>query len=169
MKVIKTEFDGLLILSPSFHEDERGSFYESWSKEVYRKIGIEEEFLQDNFSVSYKNVLRGLHLQKDQGQLVTVVFGKIFDVVVDLRERSRTYKQHFSIELDGEDPKQLYMPPGFAHGFCVLSEVAIINYKCTQYYNSSSETRLGWNDSELKINWPVGSFILSEKDKEKSV
>jgi len=165
MKVTKTKFEELLIIEPSLYVDKRGSFYESWRKEDYKQIGIDQEFLQDDVSVSYKNVLRGLHLQKAQGKLVTVVYGKIFDVVVDLRATSKTYQQYFSIELSTENPKQLYVPPGFAHGFCVLSDITIMNYKCTQYYDASSEESFRWDDPRFNIDWPGNHFILSEKDK----
>lgn len=166
IKRINTSFDGLILLQPKTFKDPRGFFYESWKNEHYKEVGIEQDFLQDNISVSYKNVLRGLHIQKNQGQLVTVVHGKIFDVVVDVRANSKTFKQFFSIELDADQPKQLYMPPGFAHGFCVLSDEAIVHYKCTQYYNGQAEGGIIWNDPELGINWPGKDFVISERDKE---
>jgi len=164
MKITKTEMDGLILLEPCSYQDKRGCFYESWRQNEYKQVGILEEFLQDNVSISYKNVLKGMHLRKDQGQLVTVVHGKIYDVAVDLRENSKNYKKYFAIELEGENPKQLYMPPGFAHGFCVLSEIAIINYKCTQYYDSSYEEGIRWDDPQLNIAWPGKEFIISDRD-----
>jgi len=164
MKVIDTGFEGLILIEPKLFRDERGIFYESWRDANYQEIGIQEKFLQDNVSISKKNVLRGLHYQKNQGQLVTVVHGKIFDVAVDIRPGSKTYKKYFSIELDATEPKQLYMPPGFAHGFCVLSDIAIINYRCTQYYDATQEGGIIWNDPEIGIKWPVESPIISEKD-----
>lgn len=165
MKIINTGFKGLLLLEPKVFKDDRGLFYESWQLEDYKKIlGIKEDFLQDNVSISTKNVLRGLHYQKNQGQLVTVTYGKIFDVVVDIRFDSSTYKKYFSVVLDSEEPKQLYMPQGFAHGFCVLSDIAILNYKCTQYYNHTQEGGIIWNDPDIGINWGVNSPIISEKD-----
>ena len=166
MKVIDTGFEGLILIEPKVFEDERGVFYESWRDADYQKIGIQEKFLQDNVSVSKKNVLRGLHYQKNQGQLVTVTHGKIFDVVVDIRPESKTYKKYFSIELNAVKPRQLYMSPGFAHGFCVLSGIAIINYKCTQYHNASREGGIIWNDPAIGIEWPIESLIISEKDLE---
>ncbi|MBX9977645.1 MAG: dTDP-4-dehydrorhamnose 3,5-epimerase [Alphaproteobacteria bacterium] len=164
MKIIDTGFEGLVLLEPRFFKDGRGCFYESWRHEDYKKIGITENFLQDNVSVSMQHALRGLHYQKDQGQLVTVTHGKIFDVVVDIRPDSKTYKRYFSIQLDGNIPMQLYMPQGFAHGFCVLSDMAVINYKCTQYYDPSKEGGILWSDPEIGIQWPEGQKIISEKD-----
>jgi len=164
MKIIETGFDGLILLKPKVYQDERGAFYESWRLEDYKKLGITEDFLQDNVSISRKNVLKGLHFQKNQGQLVTVTLGRIFDVVVDIRPESKTYKKYFSILLDVEDPQQLYMSPGFAHGFCVLSDMAIINYKCTQYYNPHEEGGIVWDDPALDIEWPIESPIISSRD-----
>ncbi|MGV8948007.1 MAG: dTDP-4-dehydrorhamnose 3,5-epimerase [Candidatus Paracaedibacter sp.] len=164
MKVILTDFQGLLLIEPKTLCDNRGSFYESWREADYKQCGIQETFIQDNISISKKNVLRGLHYQKNQGQLVTVSYGQVFDVVVDIRPTSLTYGKYFSIELSGDNPKQLYMPPGFAHGFCVLSDVAIINYKCTQYHNAQEEGGVIWNDSSIRVEWPVESPIISQKD-----
>ncbi|MGD0466153.1 MAG: dTDP-4-dehydrorhamnose 3,5-epimerase [Gammaproteobacteria bacterium] len=164
MKVFETGFEGLILIEPQQFEDNRGAFYESWRDMDYKKIGIEEKFLQDNVSVSKKNVLRGLHYRKNQGQLVTVTYGKIFDVVVDVNPESCTYKKYFSIELDAEKPKQLYMSPGFAHGFCVLSDLVIVNYKCTQYYKSDQESGIIWDDPGIGIEWPNKQFVISEKD-----
>ncbi len=164
MKIIETGLEGLIVIEPSIFGDERGLFYESWRDADYRKIGIQETFLQDNISVSKKNVLRGLHYRKDQGQLATIVQGRVFDVVVDIRPASKTYKQYFSIELDSENPKQIYMAPGFAHGFCVLSDMAILHYKCTQYYDASREHGIIWNDPEIGIQWPSAGHIISSRD-----
>ena len=164
MKVIETGFEGLILFKPRLHQDERGAFYESWRHEDYKKRGIREDLIQDNVSISKKNVIRGLHFQKDQGQIVTITWGTIFDVVVDIRPESKTYKKYFSILLDAKDPQQLYMPPGFAHGFCVLSDIAIINYKCTQYYNPNDEGGIVWNDPSIGIDWPVESPVISQKD-----
>jgi len=164
VQVIETGFDGLLLLEPRFFKDDRGIFYESWKDSDYKDIGIKEKFLQDNVSVSRKNVLRGLHFQENQGQLVTVTYGKIFDVVVDIRPHSKTYKKYFSIELSSDKPQQLYMPPGFAHGFCVISEFAVINYKCTQYYSTETEGGIIWNDPDIEIAWPNNNFIIGQRD-----
>lgn len=165
LKVTKTNFDGLFILEPCFFKDDRGGFYESWTEADYIDAGIKETFVQDNVSISKKNVLRGLHYQKDQGQLVTVVHGKIFDVAVDIRPKSKTFKKYFFIELSADVPQQLYMPPGFAHGFCVLSDLAIVNYKCTQYYDPKNEGGVIWNDPEIGIPWPLEKVFMSDKDK----
>ena len=164
MKIIETGFEGLMLLEPVCFKDDRGFFYESFRFEGYKEIGIDENFLQDNVSFSKKNVLRGLHFQKNQGQLVTVLHGKIVEVVVDIRKDSKTYGKYFSLVLNGENPQQLYMSPGFAHGFYVLSDSAHVHYKCTQYYNPSQEGGVLWNDPVLAISWPSGEKIISPKD-----
>lgn len=164
MNVIETELKGLLILQPRFFSDTRGMFYESWRQKDYAQLGIQEIFVQDNISVSQKNVLRGLHHQKNQGQLVWVSFGKIFYVVVDMRENSKTFRNHFSLEMSSELPRQIYAPPGFFHGFCVLSDMAVVNYKCTQYYNPFDEAGMLWNDPALNIPWPIQDAIISQRD-----
>lgn len=166
MKIHSTKFQGLLILEPKLFKDSRGAFYESWREQEYKDCGIKESFVQDNISVNHNNVLRGLHFQRGMGQLVTVSMGKIWDVVVDIRPSSSTFGQYFSIELSGESPQQLYMPPGFAHGFCVLTDIAIVNYKCTQYYDPAQEGGLFWRDTDLNIPWPIKEPIVSEKDQQ---
>jgi dTDP-4-dehydrorhamnose 3,5-epimerase len=168
MKTIQTGFDGLILFEPNVFSDDRGLFYESWRANDYKEYGIQDTFVQDNISISKKNVLRGLHFQKNQGQLVWVVFGKVFDVVVDIRPDSPTFKKYFSIELSGDNPKQLYMAPGFAHGFYVLSDTVIMNYKCTQYYNPQEEVGILWNDPALGIQWPGGTPFISPKDQQLS-
>lgn len=165
MKVLETPFDGLIIFEPAFYKDERGAFYESWREIDYERYGIKEQFVQDNISFSHKNVLRGLHYQENQGQLVTIIKGAIFDVVVDIRPESSTFKKYFSIELSSEQPRQLYMAPGFAHGFYVLSDDVIMHYKCTQYYDHAKEGGIIWNDPIIAIVWPCKQLpILSDKD-----
>jgi dTDP-4-dehydrorhamnose 3,5-epimerase len=164
LQISPTKLKGLMIFTPKSYTDTRGLFYESWRELEYKEAGIKESFIQDNISISHKNVLRGLHFQKNMGQLVTVIYGTIWDVIIDIRPFSKTFGQYFSIELSGENPRQLYMPPGFAHGFCVLTDLAIINYKCTEYYNSAQEGGIIWNDPSLNISWPVENPILSEKD-----
>ena len=164
MLVEKTQLDGALLIYPKTYEDERGLFYESWRSDAYKTAGIQETFVQDNVSANKKGVLRGLHFQKSMGQLVTVVKGTIFDVVVDIRKDSATFGQHITLELSKKNPAQLYMPAGMAHGFCVLTESAIINYKCTEYYDPTLEGGLSWNDPDLNINWPLKAPILSERD-----
>lgn len=166
MNIFHPPLKGLIVLEPRSYRDDRGVFYESWRSQNYHDYGIKETFVQDNVSISHKNVLRGLHSQKNMGQLVTVVLGTIWDVVVDIRSSSPTFGHHFSIELSGEAPKQLYMPPGFAHGFCVLTDRAIINYKCTEYYNPSHEGGVRWDDPDIGIQWPVKDPILSLKDQD---
>lgn len=160
MNVIQTSFEGLIILEPKTYRDERGLFYESWQSDRYKKLGIQETFVQDNVSISYKNVLRGMHYQKGQGQLVSVIQGKVFDVVVDIRPESLTYLKYFSIELSAECLKQLYMSPGFAHGFYVVSDYVVMNYKCTQYYKKDAEGGLLWNDPTIGIQWPCNDPLV---------
>lgn len=164
MEIIPTSFEELFILKPKVFNDERGMFYESFRKKNYKEYGIKEEFVQDNISFSQKNVLRGLHYQNYQGQLITVIYGTIFDVLVDLRSMSKTFKKYFSIELSSDYVQQVYMPPGFAHGFCVLSDFAIISYKCTEYYDPLQEIGIIWNDAEIGIKWPIKNPIISMKD-----
>lgn len=165
MKVNKTSFPGLLIFEPDVFQDQRGLFYESWRAQDYRLAGVQEEFLQDNISFSRQNVIRGLHFNRFQGQLVSILQGHVLDVAVDLRSSSPTFKQYFSLKLKEDHPQQIYMPPGFAHGFCVLSASALLHYKCTQYYDSQREEGVLWNDPELSISWPIKDPILSERDR----
>jgi len=165
MIITPTPLPGLLIIEPRFFEDSRGGFYESWRDNEYRDAGISETFVQDNISISHKNVVRGLHFHHSQGQLMGVIRGRILDVVVDLRPHSPHFKQHFSMEMYSTRPQQLYMPQGFAHGFCVLSDEAILNYKCTRTYNAQDEKGVLWNDPELAIDWPITTPILSDRDR----
>ena len=165
MDVETFDISGVLLITPNVFEDKRGYFYESWQHERYEEVGIQEHFVQDNISVSKKNVLRGLHFQSTAsiGQLVTVLEGKVFDVVVDLRRSSPTFKQFLTFELSSNLVRQLYMPPGFAHGFYVLSESAMLHYKCTEYYEPTNEAGLLWND--LPIPWPIdGKPIMADRD-----
>ena len=167
MEVLKTKIDGLFVFKPKVFIDTRGLFYESWKANKYKELGINEEFLQDNISISYKNVLRGLHFQKEthtQGQLVTPIYGRVFDACIDLRPGSTTFGEHVSFNLNHEDLFQIYMSPGIAHGFCVLSDYAILSYKCTKYYAPHSEGGIIWNDTELLIPWPISNPIISKKD-----
>lgn len=169
MEVIKEPLPGLLVIKPRVFEDERGFFLETWEKRKYKEIGIEEGFVQDNWSRSTKGVLRGLHYQKEhpQGKLVCVKGGKVFDVAVDIRENSDTFGEWHGEELSDENHLQMYVPPGFAHGFCVLSEKADFNYKCTDYYFPNDEGGINWNDPFLDINWGLTekSLIISSKDR----
>lgn len=166
MNVIKTKIADLLIIEPKVFGDERGFFYETYQEARYKVAGITVDFVQDNRSRSTQNVLRGLHFQKTkpQGKLVTVTQGRVFDVAVDLRPDSPTFGQHESVLLTGENKVQFYIPPGFAHGFCVLSETADFQYKCTDYYDPADESGLLWNDPALGIEWPLTQPLLSPKD-----
>lgn len=164
MLVEKTELPGLIILRPNTYADHRGSFVETWREDSYKELGM--SFVQDNQSRSKRGVLRGLHYQKQnpQGQLVWASEGEVFDVCVDIRKDSPTYGKWASFILSTDQFYQLYMPPGFAHGFCVLSEWATLHYKCTDYYRADDEGGIIWNDSELSINWPSEDLNISEKD-----
>lgn len=167
--VIETGFKDLLVIQPNVFEDERGYFYESYNREVYNKLGLNFEFVQDNQSLSQKGVLRGLHFQNpphEQGKLVRVLKGAVLDVTLDIRKNSPTFGKHFSIELNEKNKTCLYVPPGFAHGFLTLENQTIFFYKCTQYYNKASEGAVLWNDKDLGINWGVSDPTLSEKDKQ---
>jgi dTDP-4-dehydrorhamnose 3,5-epimerase len=168
MKIIETAIPDLVIIEPTVFGDERGFFYESYNEKAFwEKIGISSRFVQDNHSRSSKNVLRGLHYQigQPQGKLVRVVVGSVFDVAVDLRKDSRTFKQWVGIYLNAEDKRQLWVPPGFAHGFVVLSEYAEFLYKTTDYYAPQYERCIQWNDPDLAILWPIEDEpILSVKD-----
>ena len=153
MKINKTFIEDLLIIEPQLFEDDRGFFYESYNKKTFDKNIV---FVQDNESKSVKGVIRGLHFQIppfEQTKLVRCVSGNILDVVVDLRSNSKTYGIFFSIELSSENNKQLFIPKGFAHGFQVLSEIAIVNYKVDNFYNSKSDSGIIWNDKDLSIDW----------------
>jgi dTDP-4-dehydrorhamnose 3,5-epimerase len=168
MNVIKTEVEGALIIEPKVFGDERGFFLETFQAQRYREqVGILQDFVQDNHSRSGKNVLRGLHFQKTkpQGKLVRVVRGEVFDVAVDIRKDSPTYGAWAGVILSEENKRQFWVPPGLAHGFVVLSDVADFEYKCTDYYDPSDEGCLMWNDPTVAITWPEGlAPILSAKD-----
>ena len=161
MKLIKTKLKDLLILQSNIFKDSRGFF-----KEVERKKILKKRFVFDCFSFSKKNTLRGLHLQrkKSQAKLLTVVQGKILDVVVDLRKKSKTYGKHFSIEISQNSNFSLFIPEGFAHGFLCLTKFCAVYYKCTNYRDKESETTIKWNDKNLNIKWPIKKPILSIKD-----
>lgn len=165
MQVSKTPIDGLLIIEPKIFADPRGMFYEVYSESRYEEHGI-PCFVQDNHSVSKKGVLRGLHYQVNpgQGKLVRVTRGEVFDVAVDIRKQSPTYGKWWGLSLSKANNFQLYIPVGFAHGFCVLSESAEVLYKCSDYYSPENERGILWNDPDLAIDWPVKDPILSEKD-----
>lgn len=166
MDIKQTGFSGLLLIEPRSFCDERGFFLESFQAERYRDGGITDAFVQDNHSRSHQGVLRGLHFQikRPQAQIVTVIRGNIFDVAVDLRPQSSTFGRWFGIELSDEGPRQLYMAPGFAHGFCVLSEFADLHYKVSRLYDHTDEGGVVWNDRDIGINWPLGNPIMSPRD-----
>ncbi len=166
MNIIPTEIEDVKIIEPDVFGDARGFFMESWSRQRYAEAGIDVPFVQDNVSSSSKGVLRGLHYQHPQGQgkLVQVLRGEVLDVAVDIRVGSPTFGQSVSVVLSEENHRQFYVPVGFAHGFCVLSEMALFSYKCTEFYNPRTEGTVLWNDPDLRIDWPVDSPSLSEKD-----
>ncbi len=166
MNVIDTPLQGVLVVEPDIFADERGFFLERFHDERYRSVGIDIPFVQDNFSRSAKGVLRGLHFQRQspQAKLVEVVRGRVFDVVVDVRPGSSTFGQWHSVVLSDENRFQLWVPSGYAHGFCVLSEEADLLYKCTDYYDPTDEGGVAWNDPNLSIAWPVKEPLLSKKD-----
>jgi dTDP-4-dehydrorhamnose 3,5-epimerase len=167
VKIVKTNLDGCVIIEPEVFGDERGFFLETFQAERYASLaGINTPFVQDNHSRSSKGVLRGMHFQKEkpQGKLVRVVSGEVYDVAVDLRKGSCTFGQFASVILSAENKLQFWVPPGFAHGFVVLSDIADFEYKCTDYYDPSDEGSVLWNDSDIQIPWPIDNPSLSEKD-----
>ncbi len=166
MKFIETRLKGVVIVEPVVFEDPRGYFMETYHAGRYADGGIRGPFVQDNFSHSVRGTLRGLHyqLRHAQGKLVTALKGRIFDVAVDIRKGSPTFGQWVGAELSGENKRQLYVPPGFAHGFCALSETADVLYKCTDIYFPNDERGIAWNDPAIAIAWPIADPLLSKKD-----
>lgn len=166
MKVRTFDVSGLLLIEPKVFGDERGYFMETWNQTRYAEAGIPERFVQDNLSFSRHGVLRGLHFQKPntQGKLVYVLQGEVFDVAVDIRLGSPTFGQSVSMILSADNRRQFYIPPGFAHGFCVTGETALFAYKCTEFYDPKSEASVLWNDPALGIDWPVSNPEISPKD-----
>jgi dTDP-4-dehydrorhamnose 3,5-epimerase len=166
MKLLPTDHPELLLIEPDVHRDARGFFLETYHARRYAECGIPGVFVQDNHSRSGRAVLRGLHYQLDhpQGKLVRVASGRIFDVAVDIRQGSPYFGHCTGVELSGENQLQLYIPPGFAHGFCVLSEQVDFLYKCTDYYAPGDEYGIAWNDPALAIAWPEMDYLLSDKD-----
>ena len=162
MKIVKTKFKDLFLYKKDTYKDNRGYF-----RELFIEKNFKNKFPFDIMSLSKKNVLRGLHLQmtNPQGKLLTVIRGKMFDVAVDCRKKSKTYGKHFSIILSDKDNTSLFVPKGFAHGFCSLEDNTILHYKCTKYRSAKSEVGILWNDPELKIKWPTKKVIVSTKDK----
>lgn len=171
MKIIETGLNQCYVIEPTIHGDERGCFFESYNQSNFNKaLGFKVDFIQDNEAFSTKGVLRGLHFQKGafaQAKLVRVTQGKVLDVAVDLRPESSTFLKSFTIELSAENKKQLFVPRGFAHGYVVLSETAVFNYKCDNIYNKASESGIIYNDNTLNIDWVLetSEFIISDKDK----
>ena len=168
MRVVEKALNEILVIEPKVFNDARGLFFESFNNNLFNEIvGKEINFSQDNHSLSSINVIRGLHLQAppfEQGKLVRVSYGKVYDIVVDVRFGSSTYGQHFGVELNDENKLMLWIPPGFAHGFSVLQNNSVFLYKCTNSYNKTAEMTLLYNDPDLGIDWKVNSPIVSEKD-----
>jgi dTDP-4-dehydrorhamnose 3,5-epimerase len=166
MKVIKTDLAGALVFEPQVFGDQRGYFVETWNYERYKQAGLDVKFVQSNLSKSAKGVLRGLHFQNPnpQGKLVHVIAGEVYDVAVDIRRGSPSFGQSYGVYLSAENHRQFYIPEGFAHGFCVISETAIFSYMCTNLYDAKADNCLRWNDPEINIEWPLANPSLSEKD-----
>ena len=166
MKIIETSLPGVILLEPKRHGDSRGFFLETYRENAFKEAGINGPFVQDNHSRSKRGILRGLHYQltQPQGKLVRVASGAVFDVALDVRNGSPTFGQWFGATLDEDNMRMMYIPPGFAHGFLVLSEIADFIYKCTDYYHPHSEQGILWNDPDLGVKWPITDVQLSEKD-----
>ena len=167
MNIIETRLPGVFILEPRVFRDERGFFLETYRESLFQEIGISDRFVQDNHSCSHYAVLRGLHYQLEhpQGKLVRVTKGAVFDVAVDIRSNSPTFGQWTGCILDDDKHLEFYIPPGFAHGFCVLSDGADFAYKCTDYYHAASEYGIAWNDPDIAIDWPLNDVVVSPKDR----
>ncbi|MFI3135863.1 MAG: dTDP-4-dehydrorhamnose 3,5-epimerase [Methylococcaceae bacterium] len=168
MKITPTTLPDVLLIEPDVFGDERGYFCESWQKQRYAELGLDVDFVQDNVSFSQKNILRGLHMQHPyaQGKLVHVLQGEVFDVAVDIRPDSPDFGRWVGVYLSAENHRQLYVPPGFAHGFCVTSEVALFVYKCTELYHPETDLSIAWNDPAIGVEWPVTQPNLSKKDQD---
>lgn len=172
MKIVETSLPGVLILEPTIYRDSRGAFFETFNLRAISEAGLPKEWVQDNFSVSKKNVLRGIHYQitQAQGKLVRVAQGAVLDVAVDLRRSSPSFGKHFTVELSSENCKMLWIPEGFGHGFVALTEDVGFAYKVTDYYSPKAERTILWNDPDLAIQWPVSAeaVIASDKDRQGS-
>ncbi len=166
MNVQTCDIPGLLVIEPKVFGDARGFFLETWNKRRYRAAGLDADFVQDNVSFSRRGILRGLHFQNPnpQGKLLQVLQGEVFDVAVDIRRSSRTFGKWHGLVLSSENKRQFYIPPGFAHGFAVLSETALFHYKCTEFYAPKDELAIRWDDPDIAIKWPVKAPLLSERD-----
>ena len=167
MKFVPAELPGVIVVEPDVHRDSRGYFLEAYNAQKYKAGGIDGPFVQDNHSRSMEGTLRGLHLQlrRPQGKLIRVIEGEIYDVAVDVRRGSPSFGRWVGVGLSGENFKQCYVPPGFAHGFAVISPIALVEYKCTDLYDPADEIGIAWNDPALAIPWPVGQPFLSERDR----
>ena len=168
MIVEKTPLEGLLLIKPNVHEDKRGYFYENYRDEFFEENGLPTNFRQDNQTKSVKGTLRGLHyqLKYPQGKLVRVSLGMVYDVAVDIRKTSPTFGQYFGVNLTDKDHIQMYIPPGFAHGFCVLSDQAIFQYKCTEIYHPEDEFGIRWDDPQINIKSSITDPVISDRDLE---
>jgi dTDP-4-dehydrorhamnose 3,5-epimerase len=166
IEFLETAIPEVLIVEPVVHDDPRGFFLETYHEDKYRRGGIDVRFVQDNHSRSSKGTLRGLHAQhtKPQGKLVRAIAGTVWDVAVDIRRGSPTFKRWVAAELSADNFRQLWIPPGFAHGFCVLSAIAEVEYKCTAFYDRDDEITIAWNDPEIAIRWPIAEPLLSTRD-----
>lgn len=167
MKITPTDLPDVLLVEPDVHRDDRGFFLETWHAQKYAQAGLDADFVQDNHSRSQRGTLRGLHVQraKPQGKLVRASFGEIFDVAIDIRHGSPTFGRYVGVLLSAENFRQLWIPKGFAHGFCVISEIAELQYKCTDVYDPTSELTIAWNDPTIGIEWPIDDPLLSDKDR----
>jgi dTDP-4-dehydrorhamnose 3,5-epimerase len=167
MRRLETRLEGLILIEPVVHADDRGFFMETYRRDAYRELGVNPEFVQDNHSRSVHGTVRAFHFQLHPGQakLVRAARGSVFDVAVDLRRNSPTHGQHESVELSDENGRQLYVPVGFAHGFCVTSDVADIAYKVSNYYDSATERGIAYDDPDLAVVWPVADPVVSERDR----
>lgn len=166
MKVIETALPGAVVIEPNVFGDERGFFYESYNRDSYRAAGITAEFIQSNVSRSARGVLRGLHYQwpNPQGKLVSVLEGEVYDVAVDVRRNSPTFGRWAGVMLTADNHRHFWVPEGFAHGFCVLSEFATFTYQCTALYDAAADAGIRWDDADLGIDWPLSKPLLSGKD-----
>ncbi|NUR22713.1 dTDP-4-dehydrorhamnose 3,5-epimerase [Frateuria sp.] len=166
MKVTETSLPGALVIEPQVFGDARGFFYESYNEAKYREVGIDRRFVQSNVSRSAKGVLRGLHYQwpNPQGKLVSVIEGEVYDVAVDIRHGSPTFGRWAGVMLTADNHRHFWIPEGFAHGFCVVSEFATFSYQCTALYDREGDAGIRWNDAEVGIDWPVSAPLLSDKD-----
>lgn len=168
MKVIPSSLPGCVLIEPAVFGDSRGLFFETWNAERYAAQGLPNHFVQSNISSSAKGVLRGLHYQwpRPQGKLVTVLQGEVYDVAVDIRHGSPTFGRWEAFILSGDNRRQLWIPPGYAHGFAVLSDNALFNYLCTDIYVKEADAAIRWNDADIGVDWPIGAPSLSAKDEQ---